>query len=182
MSTGELTASTPVPTAVLPGVVRGAGAALSAMAVYQLLRLSFWAATGLTRQPGQAVAAGLGGGKHFVGDELLPSLISLGPTLLAGAVLGGAVGLVITQTWDRQGPLRAALTGAVVAFVVAFIVNTTVLTRHRSNALTYRRWSHLIGYPSVMFVFVFAGVGASLYLTRAREAAAPTSFDLRDRF
>jgi len=179
MSTRELTAGTPVPTAVLPGIATGAGAALSAMVVYQLIRLSFWAATGLTVQRGATAPAGLGGAEHFVGSELLPSLISLGPTLLAGAVLGGATGLVITQTWDRQGPLRAALTGALVAFVVAFIVNTTVLVRHRQTALTYRRWSHLIGYPSVLFVVVFAGVGASVYLARARLAAAPTSFDLR---
>jgi len=179
MSTRELTAGTPVPTAVLPGIATGAGAALSAMVVYQLIRLSFWAATGLTIQTGATAPTGLGGGEHFVGSELLPSLISLGPTLLAGAVLGGATGLVITQTWDRQGPLRAALTGALVAFVVAFIVNTTVLVRHRQTALTYRRWSHLIGYPSVLFVVVFAGVGASVYLARARLAAAPTSFDLR---
>lgn len=181
MSSRELAAGTPVPTAVLPGIVTGASAALSAMFVYQLIRLSFWAATGLTIQAGATAPAGLGGGEHFVGNELLPSLISLGPTLLAGAVLGGATGLVITQTWNRQGPLRAALTGALVAFVVALIVNTTVLVRHRATALTYRRWSHLIGYPSVLFVVVFAGVGASVYLARARQAAAPTSFDLRTR-
>ncbi len=181
MSAGELTASTPVPTAVLPGIVTGAGAALSAMVVYQLFRLSFWAADGLTIHAGQSAPPGLPGGEQFFGNELLPSLISLGPTLLAGAVLGGAVGLVITQTWDRQGPLRAALTGALLTFVVAFVVNTTVLTRHRAGALTYRRWSHLIGYPSVLFVVVFAGVGASLYLTRARQAAAAPSFDLRNR-
>jgi hypothetical protein len=180
VSTRELAASTPVPTAVLPGIATGAGAALSTMLVYQLVRLGFWAAAGLTSHPGQAAATGLGGGKHFVGDELLPSLISLGPTLLAGAVLGGATGFVITQTWDRQGPLRAALTGSLVTFVVAFIINATVLGRDRTTALSYRRWSHLIGYPSVLFVVIFAGVGASLYLTRARLAAAPTSFDLRD--
>ena len=181
MSSGELTAATPVPTAVLPGVVRGGGAALSAMLVYQLVRLSFWAANGITLHPGATAPTGLPGWGGFIGSELLPSLISLGPALLAGAVLGALVGLVITQTWDRQGPLRAALTGSLLTFVVAFIINLTVLTRHRETALTYRRWSHLLGYPSVLFVVVFAGVGASLYLTRAREAAAPTSFDLRDR-
>jgi hypothetical protein len=181
VSTRELTASTPVPTAVLPGVVTGAGAALSAMVVYQLVRLSFWAANGITLHAGQSAAPGLPGGQQFFGSELLPSLISLGPTLLAGALLGGAVGLVITQTWDRQGPLRAALTGALVTFVVAFVVNVTVLGRHRTRPLSYERWSHLIGYPSVVFVLVFAGVGASLYVSRARLAAAPTAFDLRDR-
>ena len=181
MSAGELTASTPVPTAVLPGVVTGASAALSAMLVYQLVRLSFWAANGVTLHAGETVPTGLAGGERFFGSELLPSLISLGPTLLAGAVLGGAVGLVITQTWDHQGPLRAALTGSLLTFVVAFVVNASVLTRHRSEALTYRRWSHLLGYPSVLFVVVFAGVGASLYLTRARQAAAPVGFDLRSR-
>jgi hypothetical protein len=179
VSTGELTASTPVPTAVLPGIVTGAGGALSAMLLYQLVRLSFWAANGLTLHPGETVPSGLSTADHFIGSELIPSLISLGPTLLAGAVLGGAVGLVITQTWDRQGPLRAALTGALLTFVVAFIVNASVLTRHREAALTYRRWSHLIGYPSVLFVVVFAGVGASIYLNRARQAAAPVGFDLR---
>ena len=55
------------------------------------------------------------------------------------------------------------------------------MMRHRETALTYRRWSHLIGYPSVLFVLVFAGVGASLYLARARQAAAAPSFDLRNR-
>jgi len=179
VSAGELTASTPVPTAVLPGVVTGASAALSAMLVYQLVRLSFWAANGVTLHAGETVPTGLAGGERFFGSELLPSLISLGPSLLAGAVLGGAVGLVITQTWHHQGPLRAALTGSLLTFVVAFVVNASVLTRHRSEALTYRRWSHLLGYPSVLFVVVFAGVGASLYLTRARQAAGATGLDLR---
>ena len=181
MSAGELTASTPVPTAVLPGVVTGAGSALAAMVVYQLVRLGFWAAGRLTVHAGQPGAAGVGGWPRFIGSELLPSLISLGPTLLAGAVLGGLVGLVITQTWDRQGPLRAALTGALVSFLVAFVVNATVLTRTRRSPLSYARWSHLVGYPSVLFVLVFTGVGASLYVSRARLASAPTGFDLRDR-
>jgi hypothetical protein len=181
VSARELTASTPVPTAVLPGVVTGAAAALCAMVVYQLLRLGFWAANRLTVHPGQAAPAGLVGWSQFIGQELLPSLISLGPALLAGALIGGLVGLVITQTWERQGPLRAALTGAVVTFVVAFIINTTVLSRHRPSPLSYQRWSHLIGYPSVLFIIVMAGVGASLYVSRARQANAPTTFDLRDR-
>ena len=67
-----------------------------------------------------------------------------------------------------------------VTFVVAVIINATVLARDRTTALTYRRWSHLLGYPSVLFVVLFAGVGISLYLSRARLAAAPTSFDLRE--
>jgi hypothetical protein len=56
-----------------------------------------------------------------------------------------------------------------------------VLARHRTRALTYERWSHLIGYPSVLFVLVFAGVGASLYITRARQAAAGPLLELRER-
>lgn len=180
MSTGELTASTPVPTAVLPGVVTGAGSALSAMAVYQVVRLGFWAAGRLTVHAGAARPVGLTTGAQFVGRELLPSLISLGPTLLAGALIGGLVGFVITQTWERQGPLRAAVTGALVTFVVAFIINTTFLTRDRPAPLTYEHWSHVIGYPSVLFVVVFAGVGAALYVNRARQAAIPAGFDLRD--
>ena len=183
LDTRELADPTPVPTAVLPGVVTGAGSALAAMVVFQLVRLGFWAADRMTLHAGQTATVGLPSGPAFIGRELLPSLISLGPALLAGAVLGGLTGLVITQTWDRQGPLRAALTGALATFVVALVINATVLGRHRTAPLTYTRWSHLVGYPSVLFVLVFAGVGASLYLNRAREAAAPVPvpFDLRDR-
>lgn len=179
MSTGELTASTPVPTAVVPGVVTGAGAALASMVVFQLVRLGFWAADRLTVHAGQEAPVGLPGWSAFIGRELLPSLISLGPALLAGALLGGLVGLVITQTWNRQGPVRAALTGALVTTLVAFVVNASMLGRRRTDPLTYTRWSHLIGYPSVLFVLVFAGVGASLYVNRARQAGAATTFDLR---
>ena len=179
----ELAASAPVPTAVLPGLVTGAGAALTAMVVFQLVRLGFWAANRVTLHPGQTSTVGLPSGAEFVGRELLPSLISLGPALLAGALLGGLTGLLVTQTWDRQGPLRAALTGALATFVVALIINATVLGRHRTAPLSYTRWSHLIGYPSVLFVVVFAGVGASLYVNRARQANAPATvpIDLRDR-
>ncbi|SEP67078.1 hypothetical protein [Microlunatus flavus] len=177
----DLVASTPVPTAVLPGVVTGAGAALAATVVFQLVRLGFWAADRMTLHAGQTATVGLPSGSAFIGRELLPSLISLGPALLAGALLGGLTGLIITQTWDRQGPLRAALTGALATFVVALVINATVLGRHRTAPLTYTRWSHLIGYPSVLFVLVFAGVGASLYVNRARQAAAPTTVDLRTR-
>ncbi len=66
-------------------------------------------------------------------------------------------------------------------FVIAFVVNATVLTRQRAEPLGYERWSHLVGYPSVLFVLVFAGVGASLYVNRARQAAGPAGFDLRER-
>ena len=177
----ELTGGTPVPTAVLPGVVTGAGSALAAMVVFQLVRLGFWAAGRVTVHAGASAPVGLPSGPAFIGRELLPSLISLGPALLAGALLGGLVGLVITQTWERQGPLRAALTGALVTFVVALVINATVLGRHRADPLTYERWSHLVGYPSALFVVVFAGVGGWLYVSRAREASAPTTFDLRER-
>ena len=80
-------------------------------------------------------------------------------------------------------PTEGAAVGTMATFVVALVVNATVLGRHRTAPLTYTRWSHLVGYPSVLFVLVFAGVGASLYLNRAREAAAPApvTFDLRDR-
>jgi hypothetical protein len=179
----ELVDAAPVPTAVLPGIVTGAGSALTAMVVFQLVRLGFWVADRLTLHGGQTTTAGLPSASTFIGRELLPSLISLGPALLAGAILGGLTGVIITQTWDRQGPLRAALTGALATFVVALVINATVLGRHRTAPLTYTRWSHLIGYPSVLFVLVFAGVGAALYLNRARQAAvpAPVPFDLRDR-
>ncbi len=176
----ELAGGTPVPTAVLPGVVTGAGSALAAMVVYQLVRLGFWAAGRVTVQAGQATPVGLPSGPAFIGRELLPSLISLGPALLAGALLGGLVGLVITQTWQRQGPLRSALTGALLTFVVALVVNATVLGRHRADPLTFTRWTHLVGYPSAIFVVVFAGVGGWLYVSRARQAAAPTTVDLRE--
>ena len=119
-----------------PASSRGRGAALSRDGSTSWSGSASGPRTGLTvhpapsrsRRPGRLAAV------HRAAS-CCPSLISLGPTLLAGAVIGGAGRAWSSpRRWDRQGPLRAALTGALVTFVVAFIINTTVLSRDRQSA------------------------------------------------
>lgn len=166
MSFLDVPRETEVPSAVLPGIATGAAAATSAMAVYQLIRLGFWVAAAVTTQPNAASApVSL---DRFVGLELLPSLLSLGPSAVVGALLGGLLGTLITVSWKRQGPIRAALTGALMVYVVALVINLTVLRHHRAVSLTYTHWKVLLGYPCAIFMLTFAAVGAWLYVSRIR--------------
>lgn len=151
-----------VPPAVVPGMAAGAATALVSMGLYQFVRLSL-----VLISPG-----GAGGADRFVGLLLLPALLSLGPCLVAGTLVGGLVGLVLTLTWDRQGPARAVLTGALVTAAVAGLVNLAFVARHRRVPLTFGHWAHLIGGPSVVFVLVFGAVGAWLYRAERRALEA----------
>ncbi len=149
---------------------------------FQLVRLGFWAAGRVTVHAGATAPVGLPSGTSLH----RPRAAAVADQPRAGAAGRGAarglVGLVITQTWDRQGPLRAAPTGALLTFVVALVVKRDGPRAGTwTSPLTYERWSHLVGYPSALFVVVFAGVGGWLYVSRAREASAPMTFDLRER-
>lgn len=152
--------TTPVRAAspVLPGVAAGAASGLAAMGLYQLVRLSI-----IVMGP-----TGAGSVDRFIGLLLLPALLSLGPCLVAGALLGGLVGVVLTISWDRQSPVRAALTGALVTAVVAGVINLAFVERHRRVPLTLGHWLHALGGPSVVFVLVFGAVGAWLYRNQLR--------------
>ena len=162
MSTADGTTPGRATTPVLPGVAAGAVAALAAMGVYQVVRL------GLVL----AGPTGAGGVDRFLGLLLLPALLSLGPCLVAGAVLGGLVGLVLTLSWAHQGLVRAALSGALVTAVVAGVINLAFVEKHRANPLTLAHWLHLLGAPSLLLVPVFAGVGAWLYRSQLRTVEA----------
>jgi hypothetical protein len=162
VSTFESTAPVRVPSAVLPGVAAGAASALAAMALYQLVRLSL-----VLMGP-----TGAGGLDRFVGLLLLPALLSLGPCLVAGALLGGLVGLVLTLSWHRQSPVRAALTGALVTAAAAAVINLAFVERHRRVPLTLGHWLHVLGGPSVVFVLVFGGVGLWVYRNQVRSLEA----------
>ncbi len=167
MSFLDLPRETEIPPVVLPGIATGAAAATSAMALYQLIRLGFWLASATTVHVDAAATAV--SSDRFVGLELLPSLLSLGPAAVIGALLGGLLGTLLTVTWPRQGPIRAALTGALLVYVVAAVVNLAVLSHRRATPLTYVHWKDMLGYPSALFVLTFAAVGAALYLNRARQ-------------
>ena len=167
MSFLDVPRQTEVPPVVVPGIAAGAAGATSAMAVYQLIRLGFWLASASTSHVTPTVApVDL---DRFVGLELLPSLLSLGPSAVIGAFLGGLLGTLITLSWKRQGPIRAALTGALMIYVIAVVINLAVLRHHRAVPLTYTHWQVLVGYPCAIFMLTFGAVGAWLYASRVRQ-------------
>jgi hypothetical protein len=157
-STTPVRAATPV----LPGVAAGAASALVGMGLYQLVRLSI-----IVMGP-----TGAGGVDRFIGLLLLPALLSLGPCLVAGALLGGLVGVVLTLSWNVQSPVRAAVTGALVTAWVAGVINLAFVARHRRVPLTLGHWLHALGGPSVVFVLVFGAVGVWLYRNQLRSLEA----------
>jgi hypothetical protein len=157
-STTPVRAATPV----LPGVAAGAASALVAMGLYQLVRLSI-----IMMGP-----TGAGGLDRFIGLLLLPALLSLGPCLVAGVLLGGLVGVVLTLSWELQTPVRAAVTGALVTAWVAGVINLAFVARHRRVPLTLEHWLHALGGPSIVFVVVFGGVGVWLYRNQLRSLEA----------
>ena len=153
----------------------GAAVMLLVMFVYQLVRISWHVASTLTSHNGApAVPEGV---DRIIGIYILGGLLSLAPVTLAGGVLGTLLGTLLAMTWERQGPLRSWLTGTLLAYVVALAVNATVLLRHRKTSLPYAQWEHLLGYPSVVFVIAFGGIGVWLYLSRRDPKPTPaTSF------
>ena len=97
--------------------------------------------------------------------------------LVTGYVLGtaGAVlAVVVKAAGPRLNLLGAWLTGSVLAYVAALIVNAMVILRTRTDPLRFSEWAPLLGYPSIIFVVVFGGLGVWLHHTWRREhPAAP---------
>jgi len=157
---------------VLVGAASGVGASVAAMFVYQLLRIGWHLAHELTRS-GAGAPTGLESPDQIFGVLLLGGLLSLAPAIFAGGVLGAVLAAVLLATRRHQGPLRAWLTGSLLAYVVALLVNVTVLARHRSAGLSFTEWRSLIGIPSVLFVLVFGGLGIYLHLRQTRALHLP---------
>lgn len=155
------------PSLLVIGAATGAAASLAVMFVYQLLRISWQLAHEVTRA-GAGAATGLESPDRIVGVLVVGGLLSLAPSVVAGAVLGAAVGGFLSWSAHRQGLVRSWLSGSLIAYVAALVVNVTVLSRHRGAALEYLEWRRLIGLPSLLFVLVFGGVGVYLHLRQAR--------------
>lgn len=161
----------PEPSLLVIGAATGAATSLAVMFVYQLLRISWQLVHEVTRS-GAAAASGLESPDRIFGVQVVGGLLSLAPSILAGAVLGAVTGGLLIWSQRRQGLIRSWLTGSLVAYVAALIVNVTVLARHRTAALEYLEWRRLIGLPSLLFVLIFGGVGVYLYLRQTRGSAA----------
>ncbi|CAA9285380.1 MAG: hypothetical protein AVDCRST_MAG48-80 [uncultured Friedmanniella sp.] len=161
------------PSLVVRGAATGAAAGLAAMVVYQLLRVGWLLAQDLTRGVGAEPASE--SASRVVGVLVLGSLLSLAPAVVAGLLLGAVTGGVISWSWRHQGLVRAWLTGSLVAYVAAFVLNATVLLRDRPEPLLFEHWLSLIGLPSILYVLVLGGVGASLHLTGTADERAVTA-------
>lgn len=161
----------PEPSLLVIGAVAGASASLAVMFVYQLLRVSWTLVHEVTRS-GAVAASGLESPDRIFGVEVVGGLLSLAPSILAGAVLGAVTGGILIWSGRRQGLIRSWLTGSLVAYVAALLVNVTVLARHRGAPLQFLEWRRLIGLPSLLFVLIFGGIGVYLYLRQTRGTVA----------
>lgn len=150
---------------VLAGAATGAAIELAVAIIYQLIRIGFHLATDLTANTTGQLPAPESADRIF-GVVILGGLLSLPPSAAAGALTGGLIAAVLKRTWLAQGPIRAWLTGSVVAYVVAFAGNAFVLVRQRKIPMAHHTWLHYLGYPSLIFVIVFGLVGLWLYLSR----------------
>lgn len=165
-SFGEVTPPPAEPSLVVGGAAAGAGTSLAVMFVYQLLRVGWRLAYRATSHPGGTVAPE--GLDRVIGVEVVGGLLSLAPAVFAGGVLGALVGGFLGWSWARQGVLRAGLSGALIAYLIAGLLNLVVLVHHRDTPYAYSAWLTRLGLPSLLYVVVFAGVGAHLYLRRRR--------------
>lgn len=161
----ELPARTRSYSLIFSGAAIGTAVQLVVTFVYALIRIGFHlAANHLVPAGGTTLPAPETADKIF-GIEVIGGLLSVGPSALAGAFLGALLGLILRLTWRRQGLLGSWLTGSLLAFVAAVIVNVVVIGRARTVPLRYSEWAPLLGYPSVLLIIVFGGIGVWLFQT-----------------
>jgi hypothetical protein len=151
----------------LSGLATGAAAQFVVFFVYQLIRIGFRIAENRTLPAGSTVLPVRDTPDRIFGVYVIGGLLSLAPAIVAGVLTGAILGTLLDSTWRRQGPLRAWLTGSVLAYVIALLVNTVVLVRQRKVPMSYEHWAQLVGYPSVIFVILFGIIGLWLYLSRS---------------
>ncbi len=167
----SMTVEVPAPprSLVLAGAAAGAAVELAVSVVYVAIRIGFHLARNHTVPAGGSTLPVPESADRIFGIYVIGGLLSLGPALLAGASFGALLGAVLKATWNHQGVVRAWLTGSLLAFVVVTVVNAMVIGRARVTPLTYAEWAPLLGYPSIIFVVVFGGIGVWLHQTeRAR--------------
>ncbi|MCW2809601.1 MAG: hypothetical protein JWP61_59 [Friedmanniella sp.] len=166
--TTDLPAPTaPAPSLALKGGGTGAAMMLALMFLYQLFRIGFHIAGTVTEHPGSSAAPD--SADRIFGVYVIGGLLSMAPAALAGGVVGAVLGGLLSRRRATKGPVRAWFTGTALSYVVALVVNGSVLVRHRKTPLTYDRWLHLLGYPSVIFVLAFGALGAWLYFVHRQD-------------
>jgi hypothetical protein len=151
----------------ISGLATGAAVQLVVSLVYQLVRIGFRIVQNRTVPAGSTVLPTPDTPDRVFGVYIIGGLLSLAPAIVAGAATGAILGVLLDSTWRRQGPLRAWLTGSVLAYAVALLVNGVVLARRRQVPMGYEHWVQLLGYPSVIFVITFGIIGLWLYLSRS---------------
>lgn len=144
----------------LTGAGLGAAVSFAVAVIYQLIRIGLHlAATHTSAAPPDSA-------DRIFGIYVVGGLLSLLPSAAAGAVTGALVAEALGRTWKWQGPIRAWLTGSLVAYAVAFVISAVILSRNRPVPLDHTTWAHTVGYPSILLVVVFGIVGLWLYLSR----------------
>lgn len=156
---------------ILLGAGYGAAAQFAASFVYQLCRIG-WHLSVQTTSVNGAPPVGLDDPQRIVGVWIIGGLLSISPPALAGALVGGILGVVMERTWRTQGPFKAWVTGTLVAYAAAGLVHVVALDRNRAAPLTYASYVERLGLPSIIFVVVMGFAAVWLYVQATRERTA----------
>lgn len=156
---------------MLAGAAAGVAVELAVSLVYVLTRIGFHLASNHTVPPGGTTLPTPDGPDRIFGIYVVGGLLSLAPSLLAGGLFGALLGTVLKATSARQTILGAWLTGSLLAFIAVLVVNVMVINRSRAVPLRFSEWAPLLGYPSIIFVVVFGGLGVYLHLIWLRQPA-----------
>lgn len=156
---------------VLLGAATGAAVELAVSLVYVMIRVGFHIASTYTVPAGSTGLPVPDSPDRIFGIYVIGGLLSLAPSMLAGGLFGALLGTVLSRTRNQQSVLGSWLTGSLLAFVAVALVNAIVLSRTRTQPLTFAEWAPLLGYPSIIFVVVFGGLGVWLHLTSPENRA-----------
>ncbi len=157
----------------LVGAATGAAVELAVSLVYVLIRIGFHLASTYTVPAGATALPRPDSPDRIFGIYVIGGLLSLAPSILAGGLFGGLLGVALDRTKKHQSVLGSWLTGSLLAFVAVTVVNVVVLSRSRTQVLTFAEWAPLLGYPSIIFVVVFGGLGVWLQLSSPENRAKP---------
>lgn len=161
--------STPPQSLLLTGAATGAAVELAVSVVYVLIRIGFDLASNHTVPVGATALPAPDSADRIFGVLVIGGLLTLAPSILAGGLFGALLAVVVKTAGHRLNLLGAWLAGSVLAYVVAMIVNAMVILRTRTEPLRFSEWAPLLGYPSIIFVVIFGGLGVWLHLTWTRE-------------
>lgn len=158
---------------VLTGAATGAAVELAVSLVYVLIRVGFHIAGTYTLPAGATTLPSPDSPDRIFGVYVIGGMLTLAPSLLAGGLFGALLGAVLNRSKRHQSILGSWLTGSLLAFAVVAVVNAMVLGRHRRQPLTFGEWAPLLGYPSIIFILIFGGLGVWLFLSSPESRVQP---------